>query len=226
LQIRQGKVWAKGHVKAPSPKFGKHLATIKYRISIPRLFIAHVYIDESRDAWSSGQTPFVGVKALIDRFYADMHQREQEMLVPGLTAGSSRIIRRKPFDAAEVVMKGMDLRVLLAVFDDPLKESVPMDATSQSSNYRAPREMPIMNNNSVWVDIDDFVETDWAPPSVDTVHLLPAATCPQFTYFKRNQEPSRVNRNSNIHGSKFGDEDTHTCFMGKEACTFNLYVLR
>jgi hypothetical protein len=154
-----------------------------------------------------------------------MHQREEETLIPGLTPGSSRIIRRKPFNAAEVVMKGMDLRVLLATFEDPLKETVPMDATAQSSNYRAGRDIPTMDPGSVWVDIDDFVETDWAPQSVDTVHLLPAATCPQFTYFKRDKEAPKTKTRPGIDGTKFGDEDTHTCFLGTDACQCHLLSL-
>lgn len=61
-------------------------------------------------AWVDGVTPWVGIKAMIEDFQVDMHQRDQEMTVAGITPSSTKVIRRKPFYAAEVVMKNLDLR--------------------------------------------------------------------------------------------------------------------
>ncbi len=47
LPIRQGSYFPLRHT---SPKFGRHLATVKYRISFPRLYFVHGYIDDSRES--------------------------------------------------------------------------------------------------------------------------------------------------------------------------------
>src|SRR6266545_4988996 len=44
LPIRQGSFFPSRHI---SPKFSRHLATLKYRISLHDLYIMHVYIDDS-----------------------------------------------------------------------------------------------------------------------------------------------------------------------------------
>lgn len=47
LPIRQGNYYPR---RALSPKFTRHLATIKYRIVVPQLFVMHGYTDESRES--------------------------------------------------------------------------------------------------------------------------------------------------------------------------------
>jgi hypothetical protein len=51
LPIRQGSFYPQ---RAISPKLGRHIATLKYRISVAQLFISHVYIDDSRESWVDG----------------------------------------------------------------------------------------------------------------------------------------------------------------------------
>lgn len=218
LQIRQGALWAKWD-KLASPKLGQHLATLKYKIAVHRLFISHMYVDNSRDAWEDGVTPFVGVKALINDFHADMHQREEEALVAATPTRAARTIRRKPFSAAEVVMKGLDLRSVLAIFSEPLKQTVPLEYSAHSSNYRTRDNIPETDVDSPWVDMDDFVEVDSPDLPIQTIHILPAAACPQFTYFKRAKEPGLSKTRPRSEVTKFGNEDTHVCLLGKEACT-------
>lgn len=212
LPIRQGTFYP---LRSLSPKFGRHLATLKYRIQVPRLFIQHVYIDDSRETWRDGVTPFVGIKAMIDEFQVDMHQRDQESIIASFDQASPKVIRHKPFYAAEVVLKGLDLRAVMAIFEEPLKKSVLMDLPESDSNYRTRNHPPDVDYSSVWFDADDFVEVDWSPSSDPKVHLLPIVACPRFTYFKRNSAKAQNQDES----SKFGIEDTHTCLLGKEACT-------
>lgn len=47
LPIRQGTYYPPRLI---SPKFGRHLATVKYRVHLRRLFVSHAYIDESRES--------------------------------------------------------------------------------------------------------------------------------------------------------------------------------
>ncbi|KAH7921808.1 hypothetical protein BV22DRAFT_1114199 [Leucogyrophana mollusca] len=217
LPIRQGSYYPP---KPPSPKFARHLATIKYRLSVPRLLISHAYIDESRDSWVQGTTPFVGVKAMIDHFQADLHQRDQESVEPGKTPDSIKVVRHKPFYAAEVVMKGLDLRAMLATFSEPLKQAVPVSPPDNTGNYRT-RLRPVPSDVSPpWLDLDDFVETDWSSSSMPDIHFVPALSCPQLTYFKKNIRSS----NNHAETSKFGAEETHTCLLGQRASVAQVEV--
>jgi hypothetical protein len=149
---------------------------------------------------------------MIEEFQVDMHQRDQETIVPGLTPGTTRILRRKPFYAAEVVLKDIDLRTVLATIVEPLKQSVPVTSPPLRSNYRSRTDLPIMDSSSTWNDSDDFVEMDWSSSTVPTVHFLPVMACPRFTYFKRNS--SALGNGS----SKFGAEGSHRCLLGEEPC--------
>ncbi|KAF8076499.1 golgi-body localization protein domain-containing protein [Lyophyllum atratum] len=208
LPTRQGSYYPPRIV---SPKLGRHLATLKYRLHIRHLFIMHAYIDESRETWADGVVPWVGVKGLIEEVQADLHQRDEESVVPGLLPDTTKVLRRKPVYAAEVSLKGLDLRALLATFKEPLRESIEMIAPPQRSNYRVHQNLPTTPSVSVWHDSSDFIEVDWSPSSEPTLHLLPVVTCPQFTYFKRNS----VGPHNSTHASKFGLEESHSCLLGK-----------
>ncbi|KAG2156152.1 golgi-body localization protein domain-containing protein [Suillus clintonianus] len=207
LPVRQGSYYPS---KAGSPKFSRHLATVKYRLSAPRLFISHVYIDDTRDSWVSGTTSFVGTKANVGHFQADMHQRDQESIAPGDSQDSIKVVRHKPFYAAEVVMKDIDLRAMLATFSEPLKQAIPLsfegDRDANNSTRPLPTSVP-----SDWIDADDFVETDWSSKHEPDIQLLPLLLCSRLTYFKKNVTSGPM------EGSKFGVEDTHTCLLGSEA---------
>jgi hypothetical protein len=148
---------------------------------------------------------------MIDEFQVDMHQRDQETVVPGLIPNTTKTRRRKPFYAAELVLKGLDLRAILATFSEPLKRSVQVTPPPEISNYRTHEDLP---NDRSWFDSDDFNEVDWKTTSLDELHLLPVVSCPRIMYFKRNS----MVLNTNNDKSKFGDEQTHRCLLGKEPC--------
>jgi hypothetical protein len=159
-----------------------------------------------------GVIPWVGAKAMIDEFQVDMHQREEEATVPGPLPNTMKITHHKPFYAAEVVLQRLDMRAMLATFDEDLRQTVQMTAPSERSSYRAHQDLPTIEPSSPWYDADDLVETDWSPSVTPNLHLLPVATCPHFTYTKRN---SAVLGNT-ADRSKFGVEQSHTCLLGGE----------
>ncbi|KAJ6485160.1 golgi-body localization protein domain-containing protein [Mycena vitilis] len=212
LPIRQGTAWPSRPI---SPKFSKHLATLKYRISVRNLHIMHAYIDDSRETWADGVTPWIGVKGAIEEFQVDMHQREEETVVPGLRPNTVKLIRRKPFSAVELVLKGLDLRAMLATFDDPLKIEVGVSSAPQRSNYRTRTDFVETPSDHAWNDEDDFIELDWTPPSAPSPHFLQVATCPRFTYFRRAAPND---------STKFGFEKTHTCFLGREPSVLEVQI--
>lgn len=221
LPIRQGSQFP--NARPPSRKFGHHLATIKYRISVPQLFISHLYVDDTLESWQDGVTNFIGIKALVDLFEADMHQREQEAIVPG----SDKKIRHKPFYAAEVKLIGLHLRAMMATFFDPLKQEVAAEMASDGgessfSNDSFANDDPPKN----WVDMCDFVELDCAPKDSNPVlSMLPIASCPRFSYFRRasGQAQGGDLRGVASEQSRFGDEDTHVCLLGKEPCEWTAF---
>ena len=230
LPVRQGSY----HPSRPiSPKLGRHLATLKYRISLLNLYVMHGYIDNSREseiqrsisyksiyeflAWVDGVTPWIGVKGRVEELQADMHQREEEFTAPGPIPNTTRIVRRKPFYAAEVIMKGIELRAMLAIFPEPLKQDIRITASDQRSNYRKHADLPITTSTSIWYDLEDFVELDWLSSRPPVLHLLPLATFPHFTYFKRNTSLPGVFPQT----SKFGSEHSHICLLGEEQCKFS-----
>ncbi|KAG2042334.1 golgi-body localization protein domain-containing protein [Suillus americanus] len=207
LPVRQGSYFPS---KTVSPKFARHLATVKYRLVVPRLFISHVYIDDTRDSWVSGTTSFVGTKANVGHFQADMHQRDQESIAPGDSQDSIKVVRHKPFYAAEVVMKDMDLRAMLATFSEPLKQAIPLSFEGDRDASNSTKPLPTIAPSD-WIDADDFVETDWSSKHEPDIQLLPLLLCSRLTYFKKNATSGAM------EGSKFGVEDTHTCLLGSEA---------
>lgn len=224
LPIRQGSLYPPRPI---SPKLGRHLATLKYRLIIPRLMIQHAYMDESRDselhfsgipkvailtslvAWADGVTPWIGVKGMVDCFQADLHQRDEEI------KHDSKTMHHKSFNAAEVVLKGADIRTIYATFKEPLKSQVSIDTSRVKGGYRLREKILATSLDSPWYDPDDFVELDWTSKARPTLHVLPIAQCPQFTYRKRN--PTSSIPNSHI-SSKFGKEPTHFCLLGTEPC--------
>lgn len=207
VPIRQGSYYPQ---KQMSPKFSRHLATIKYRISLPQVFITHTYLDDTKESWVNGTTCFVGMKAKVNLLQADLHQREQETIAPGKVPDSIQVVRHKPFYAAEVIMKDLDVRVLQATFSEPLKQAVPVSSGPDNSPKKplsSSSEMP-----SSWMDNDDFVETDWSPQQQPRVQLLRVLSCPKLTYFKRHSQHAEIQ----AENSKFGNEDTHICLLGCE----------
>ncbi|EJD01130.1 uncharacterized protein FOMMEDRAFT_125792 [Fomitiporia mediterranea MF3/22] len=216
IAIRQGALFPRA--RPPSKKFTRHLATIKYRLAIQRLFISHIYMDDSRESWSEGVTHCVGVKALVNSFEADMHQREQEATVTGIVLNTTKKIRHKPFYAAEVKLIDAQMRAILATFVDPSKRLVDDQDALGESKYRDVRsDESVSKLRGFWFDLDDFVETDWKPTEENPrCHMIPIASCPRFTYFKRASRPHHDSHQRTLESSRFGNEDTHVCLMGKE----------
>ncbi|QRV87312.1 Apt1 domain protein [Ceratobasidium sp. AG-Ba] len=227
LPIRQGSLYPSD--KPPPVKFTRHLATLKYRFSLSPVFISHVYRQDSRTSWATGITPCVGVKAVVESLQADLHQRDQMEITRDNVTGIVRQKAHKPFSAAEVVAKGLDLRAMLAHFSEPEKQivnlpPVPNNEFDSSSSARPP--MPNSSKESLssrWFDIDDFVEIDWAPSDEEPdLWLFTAASCPRIMYFKKPDHPSAKSTSATTCSatensvSRFGNEDTHVCFMGTE----------
>lgn len=214
LPIRQGSHFPTS--RPVSKKFGRHLATLKYRISVSKLFIAHAYVDDLDESWTDGTVNWIGVKAFSNHFEADLHQREQEGFVPvsGSRPLQTKKIKHKPFYAAEVKLIGLKLQAMASIFSEPMKTQVNIDSSEEETIYRRLRTISGHSPTADWFDADDFVELDWKPTDPNPfMFFLDFASCPRFTYL-RQQTPNSTE--STMESSRFGDEDTHICAMGKE----------
>lgn len=160
-----------------------------------------------------GVSPLLGIKAMIGHFTADLHQRAQETTIT--TAKGVKTVVHKKFYAVEVVMIETEMRALMAIFSDSLKQHVPIEASHMESTYRTRQDIPTIDMNSPWADMDDFRDSDWNPPSTPVLHALPMVSCPRFTYFKRLFASATQDK---VESTKFGEENSHVCFLGKEPC--------
>ncbi|KAF8639713.1 hypothetical protein AX17_000975 [Amanita inopinata Kibby_2008] len=217
LPVRQGTYYPRRIV---TPKLGRHLATIKYRLSVPHLSLTHAYLDDGEETWTDGVTPWIGLKGMVDHLQADFHQRDEEATVSNVVQQAAKNLRRKAFYAAEVMLRGVDLRALLATFSEPQKQTNSTMKSAQQSNYKTRKDLPITELSSLWYDPADFIETDWSSTSVPKLHILPIASCPYFLYFKRNTALA----DSEKHLSKFGVDDSHSCLLGTEPSIYNVQI--
>lgn len=183
------------------------------RVSFSPLLIRIIGFIKAHPAWTRGITPWIGVKGMIDELRLDMHQRDQVTLALGTEPDKLKAIHHKPFYAAELVLKGVDLRTVLAVFRESLKTEISVATSSSSTCLRLnhlPTKTPL---SSSWYNVHDFIELDWTSSIEPTVHYLPFATCPRFAYVKRNDAKTGKKLNS-----KFGIENTHFCLLEQGPC--------
>ncbi|GAA5985789.1 hypothetical protein JCM10908_007112 [Rhodotorula pacifica] len=232
LPIRQGKLFPSAQL--PSPKFGRHTATIKYRFALAPLFISHTYRQLDWEEWRNGECSVLGLKGKIGRFNVDLHQRAQEMVIHRPEMSQSKHVTHKVFYMAEVDLDSVDLRAIMAVFEEPEKAEF---APSQSSDEEdaAPKpdfdEFLVEQDEREWVNLDDFKDSvgNWPYAGEPRVHLLPFMLCPRFTYYRHSDaatpptEDQRDSQTGDEHSpatppelpkSKFGSEASHTCLMG------------
>ncbi|KAG9015450.1 hypothetical protein FRB94_000054 [Tulasnella sp. JGI-2019a] len=214
LPIRQGRLYPGSRL--PSPKFGRHLATIKYSLSLSPLFISHMYKQDSPEQWREGETGFIGLKAKIDNFEADLHQCEQAFAEVDPVTGVLKSSTHKPFSAVHVTATNLKLRAVSASFADPHKALVPLfQAKTGTDGHASPSSFPDRPCEpmcSRWVDLDDFNETEWTPSDDHPrIWMFEAALCPKFVYSRRLSVLDQEGTAGGIEDSKFGDEDTHIC---------------
>ncbi|GAA5929891.1 uncharacterized protein JCM15063_004656 [Sporobolomyces koalae] len=237
LPIRHGPVFPS--TGAPSKKFGKHCATIKYRFSIAPLYISHTYAQDTWAEWRRGETTAVGLKAKIGRFNVDMHQREQETVTRRDSEEEPKIVRHKAFYLAEVDLDSVDLRVITALFQEPEKASIPVPEAEEGDGEGSPT--PILDvegdpEDTEWHDRNDFNDSGHIFEDSDPrIRVFPFIVSPRFTYFRHVEAvPASVRGSDSEHSgdqanrlrptTKFGSEPTHTCLVGRSTDTVEVQI--
>ncbi|KAK9898273.1 hypothetical protein P389DRAFT_193319 [Cystobasidium minutum MCA 4210] len=242
LPIRHGAVFESS--LPPSKKFGKHCATIKYRIQLAPVYIAHTYRQENVHDLQKGFATVLGLKGRLESFDVDMHQREQETKTKQAHTGTTKVRLHKAFHRVEVDCKDTELRVVSARFGSTAVGVA--DSESENPEFIDYLDMDtasvVAEEDAEWVDDDDYL--DLYTPLGDrqpSMHLLACMKTPRLTYSRYAQHdhlhtPLRKNSTSSppssggsqdqatqtdaentINGpvSKFGYEGTHTCLLDR-----------
>lgn len=225
LPIRQGKLFPKS--PPPHRKFGRSLATIKYRFDIHHLYISHFYPQMSKLDWTVGRQTAVGVKAHIKHFQADLHQREQTKIVRKEALQRMGTVKHKPFYAADIVLDDVRLRAISAVFEDQSKDFLVkhaqhiLDVTEPAGQLAS----ELAHDDAPWFSSDDFVDTDHRPSDSNPhIEMYEIGACPQFHYSRwlpaLKLRPDVIDKmktghwyGTDMEASKFGREPSHWCLL-------------
>lgn len=242
LPVRHGHIFESS--LPPSKKFGKHCATIKYRIQLAPVYIAHTFKQEVAEDTRKGISTVLGVKGRLEYFNVDMHQREQETRTRKKGTGEVQVRLHKAFHRVEVDCKDTDLRVVSARFACPAM--VETDAEGEDTDIPDFLHMenaePVPSADAEWVDEDDYIDLytllgDRQP----NMHLISCLKTPRLTYSRYAQHdylypplrdgkvytgsPSSPDSEANTQLaqagiskgpiSKFGQESSHFCLLDR-----------
>ncbi|KAH9447797.1 hypothetical protein Pst134EB_021796 [Puccinia striiformis f. sp. tritici] len=257
LPIRQGNLFPSA--QAASKKFGRHVATIKYRFGISPLFLAHTYRYESAPDWVHGKNVVLGFKAKISTFNVDLHTRAVETTIRKPEMKEPKKLIRKAFYQAEIECQDVEIRALSAVFQTPRKSAYANDiglTTDQDESEtnsiweeNLEDEEDFLVNQSgeegwfsihstklgkkdmEWMDLNDFSDIFFWPNSSNAqqpkIKMFDCISCPRISFLRRPTTAASLQVSTNafdgdsfadgqpVERTKFGKEDTHTCFIGK-----------
>lgn len=220
LPVRQGRLW-----RSPdktSKKFGRHLATIKYKLLLSPLFIAHVYKHKEAEDYKEDVVSATGLKLRIDSFMLDLHQRREYFDTLSKSRGQQTRTSGMKMNKAELDFVSADLRAVAASIGGTTAEDLVHATDDTLASYQEPPAAVDMSSFTIpdhdfsWIDMDDFVELDWVLPSESNpdTKILPLAFTPRFTYFRQTDHGNSI-AGDEKRTSPFGDEDSHDCVMSK-----------
>ncbi|KAL4871088.1 hypothetical protein BDV12DRAFT_37624 [Aspergillus spectabilis] len=219
LPVRQGRLWP--GITKTNKKFGRHLATIKYKLLLAPLFVAHIYKHKDPEDYAEDVVTATGIKVRLDSFKLDVHQRREQIKTPSkgrLRQPQASAIR---IYEAEIDLQAADFRAVSASIEGTSMDDVEGKRDDILSSFQQPAapvdlsRFTIPDHNLDWIDMDDFVELDWILPqeSNPKTKILPLAFTPRFTYF-RQTDHGQLNPDQPGYSS-FGHEDTHDCVMSE-----------
>jgi hypothetical protein len=220
LPVRQGRLW-----RSPdktSKKFGRHLATIKYKLLLSPLFIAHVYKHKEAEDYKEDVVSATGLKLRIDSFMLDLHQRREYFDTLSKSRGQQTRTSAMKMNRAELDFVSADLRAVAASIGGTTAEDLAHATEDTLASYQEPPAAVDMSSFTIpdhdfsWIDMDDFVELDWVLPSESNpdTKILPLAFTPRFTYFRQTDHGNSI-AGDEKRTSPFGDENSHGCVMSK-----------
>lgn len=219
LPIRQGLIWP-GPDKS-SKKFGRHLATIKYNLLLSPLYLSHIYKHKDPEEYGQNVVSSTGLKVKLDSFMFDLHQRREEFRqqIGGNRQSKTTAMR---INQAQLDFISADIRAVSQTIRGTTAGDVEQATEETLASYEQAQSAPkadlscftIPDNDTDWVDMDDFVELDWILPAESNpeTKILPLAFAPRFTYFRQTDHHNVISGDP-MRWSPFGNEPTHYCVM-------------
>ena len=227
LPIRQGPLFP--GIEKSTKKFGRHLATIKYKLLLSPLFISHVYKHKdaeeynSESKFGSDAVTATGLKVRLDSFLLDIHQRREESVMKVKGFNIDRRSSNMSINQAELDFHSADIRAVTATIAgttaDDYQDWAGSGDAPISPIHAAPvgdsADFTIPDGDMSWIDMDDFVELDWILPtrSSPETKIMPLAYAPRFTYLRQTDHCSKASVGKRARSSPFGHEPTHECVM-------------
>lgn len=219
LPIRQGPIWP-GPDKS-SKKFGRHLATIKYNLLLSPLYLSHIYKHKDPEDYGQNVVSATGVKIKLNSFMLDLHQRREvfRQLISGSRQSKTSGMR---INQAQLDFISADVRAVSQTIKGTTSGDVEEATEETLASYEQAQSAPqtdlscftIPDNDTDWVDMDDFVELDWILPAESNpeTKILPLAFAPRFSYFRQTDHHNVIDGDP-MRSSPFGNEPTHFCVM-------------
>lgn len=217
LPVRQGRLWP--GITKTNKKFGRHLATVKYKLLLSPLFVSHIYKHKDAEDYGEDIVTATGLKVRLANFKFDLHQR-REQIISARVKGRLKPVKASAMriNRAELDFEAADFRAVSATIEGSNLESMDTDDL-WSSSQKAPAvdlsRFTIPDEDLSWIDMDDFVELDWILPqgSNPKTEILPLAYTPRFTYFRQTDHNGGSSADTSV--SPFGTEPTHDCVMAQ-----------
>ncbi|KAF1962103.1 hypothetical protein CC80DRAFT_400097 [Byssothecium circinans] len=224
LPIRQGALWP--GIEKSSKKFGRHLATIKYNLLLSPLYMSHIYKHKDAEDYGQGSVASTGLKARIDSFMFDLHQRREEFRTIVQAPKTQEDSRQNQTSGMRINQVQLDLirtdvRAVSASIGgtntDDVNQATPETVADYNQEQHVSADLSkftIPDNDWGWVDMDDFVELGWLLPAEGNpeTQILPLAVTPRFTYFRQTDHADNISGDPH-RTSPFGHEPTHHCVM-------------
>lgn len=201
--------------------------TLKYNLNLEPLYLSHIY--KAVDLNDGGKVDMTGVKAKIDSFTLDLHQRKEERLVTNKELHTERKSSHMKIYRGQVDFMATDLRALTAEFEGNLSEDVhaenqQKDPMNEANNPRfeyAARlgDFDVSQKDIHWIDMDDFVELDsLLAEKSPKCRIIPLAYSPRFLYDRDTTQREGSDHDGGLQkvaipGQRFGFEKTHLCSM-------------
>ncbi|ODV81863.1 uncharacterized protein CANTADRAFT_45720 [Suhomyces tanzawaensis NRRL Y-17324] len=201
LPIRRGKMFGETQ---KALKFSQLLYTNKFEFNFRLLFLSHIYQDESISK-DGDRIEFVGIRAMIDQFSVDLHQRKESVIQVHEELSRNQKAMKMNFNVGEVHLSKIDLRVIHAVFKQDIYNNNSFDQLKdddERNNYK------IFDNDKRWFDIQDFEEAFSLSlrNCPRTFSIYPLMYAKRFSYVRDTSSDDKQD-------DSFGDEDTHKCSL-------------
>ncbi|CDK26717.1 unnamed protein product [Kuraishia capsulata CBS 1993] len=204
LPIRNGTLFGP---KEATKKFGAHLFTIKFQFLLEPLFLFHGYRGDLSEPATEGIVDMVGLKAKIDSFSVDLHQRKEVMVKRNNELNTSQQIMKMKMYLGEILLTDVDIRAVEALF------KLDLDTSGHGEHV-----LRVFDDDESWFDIQDTEEEGLTSVKgmTSSARILPFLFAPMISY-KRDTDHGKTGNESDPQFKPFGDEPSHDCTLGKNS---------